>query len=384
MGDDEDSRRNWTLTASWLVQALRPDPQHPILALKGGEGTAKSFTAYLLRFLVDPNEARDDYIPPDLRTLCIYTDHQWVLALDNISSMPEWLSNALCKLVTGMGFRVRSLYSDRSLEIFKARRPITINGITDLGTNRDLLSRTLLVNLPVITKYRLESELEGEYEEKRSGILGALLDAVSAGIQKLPSLEVEGRGSRMADFDLWGRATEEALGFEEGDFLKAREGTEREAMQTALEAEPIATTIERFAASFTEAHPWEGPAEELLSALNNAESDEVKKREKSWPKSPDALGNKLSKLSSSLMIEGVYAEKTRFTSGERRGKRGWRLHYSDPAPGGGSGGDTSENASVPKGVPTENPKDKPKSRHGDTVDTGDTSQPGAGDDEGEV
>jgi hypothetical protein len=374
IGEDEDSKRNWPLLLAWLVQALRPNPQHPILALKGGEGTAKSFTAFLLRSLVDPHDSPDDYTPPDLRTLCIWADHEWIIALDNISSMPEWLSNALCKLVTGMGFKVRTLYKDRGLEIFKARRPITLNGIADIGTNKDLMSRTLLVNLPVITKYQLESEIMETFEEKRPSILGALLDAVSAGIGKLPALKVEGRGSRMPDFDLWGRACEVALGFTEGTFLEARGQAEREATQSSLEAEPIAITIERFAARFTRANPWEGEAQELLDEINEAETDDARKRDRDWPKSPGGLGKKLSKLQSSLRTEGVIVEK--IPKGAH-GKRGWQLFYEDPEGGdGGTGGTSKESAtqSATQSATEENPIDKPETETGGTSGTCGTSE----------
>jgi hypothetical protein len=388
ISEDEDSKRNWSLMLAWLLQAMRPDPQHPILALKGGEGTAKSFTAFLLRSLADPHDSPDDYQPSDLRTFCIWAEHEWVVALDNISSMPEWLSNAMCKMVTGMGFKVRTLYSDRGLQIFKARRPITINGIADIGTNRDLLSRSLLLNLPVITKYQLESEVLEKFEARRAGILGCLLDAMSAGMRKLPDLQVEGRGTRMPDFDLWGRATEEALGFEEGDFLRARGQGEREAIQSALEAEPIAVTIERFAAQYTQSR-WEGQAQELLELLNDLESDDQKKRSREWPKSASALGAKLAKLQSALRVEGVYVEKVAKGS---QGKRGLQVYYRNPeeaeedgdgdeAPGGRP--EEGATKSATKSATSENPTDNPNTEEGGRGGRGGTPKPAQKDDEAE-
>jgi hypothetical protein len=31
--------------------------------------------------------------------------HNWVVPLDNISYIPDWLSDALCRFVTGKGFQ---------------------------------------------------------------------------------------------------------------------------------------------------------------------------------------------------------------------------------------------------------------------------------------
>ena len=37
----------------------------------------------------------------------------WLLAYDNISSIPNWLSDSLCRLVYGGGFAGRALFSNQ-------------------------------------------------------------------------------------------------------------------------------------------------------------------------------------------------------------------------------------------------------------------------------
>ena len=54
------------------------------------------------------------------------------LAFDNLSSVPHWLSDALCRLATGGSFAVRQLYTDDEEVLFEATRPIT-------GSASDLL-----------------------------------------------------------------------------------------------------------------------------------------------------------------------------------------------------------------------------------------------------
>jgi hypothetical protein len=52
-----------------------------------------------------------------------------VLAFDNVSGLPGWISDTLCRLSTGDGFAVRQLYTDHDEVLFEATRPIFLNGI---------------------------------------------------------------------------------------------------------------------------------------------------------------------------------------------------------------------------------------------------------------
>ena len=53
----------------------------------------------------------------------------WVVALDNLSHLSTWLSDALCRLATGGGFSTRELYTHDEEKLFDAQRPVILNGI---------------------------------------------------------------------------------------------------------------------------------------------------------------------------------------------------------------------------------------------------------------
>src|SRR5262249_18401328 len=124
----EDDRA-WRLLVAWLLMAFSPRGPYPVLVLGGGHGAAKTWTANRLRDLVDPNEAPNRSEPREPRDLMIAARNGWVLAFDNISDLPAWLSDGLCRLATGSGFATRELYSDDDEVIFVATRPIIVNGI---------------------------------------------------------------------------------------------------------------------------------------------------------------------------------------------------------------------------------------------------------------
>jgi hypothetical protein len=55
-----------------------------------------------------------------------------LLAFDNLSGLPVWLTDALCRLATGGSFAVRQLYTDDEEMLFEAARPTLLNGIEEV------------------------------------------------------------------------------------------------------------------------------------------------------------------------------------------------------------------------------------------------------------
>ena len=102
--------RDWCLTKGWLVGAFRPTGPYPVLILQGEQGSAKTTLARVLRAVVDPSTAPVRTVPRGEHDLVIAANNSRLLALDNLSSLPPWLSDALCRLSTGGGFGTRTLY----------------------------------------------------------------------------------------------------------------------------------------------------------------------------------------------------------------------------------------------------------------------------------
>jgi hypothetical protein len=129
-----------------------------------------------------------------------------LLAFDNLSGLPFWLSDAFCRLASGGSFAVRQLYTDDEEVLFQAARPLLLNGIEDVVNRPDLADRAIFLNLPPIgqAQRRPEAELWREFEIARPRLLGALLDAVAHGLRSLTDADCRPRGlPRMADFAHW-------------------------------------------------------------------------------------------------------------------------------------------------------------------------------------
>ncbi|MFZ4580390.1 MAG: bifunctional DNA primase/polymerase [Myxococcota bacterium] len=258
------SEADWILAVAWLLAALRPAGPFPVLVLSGEQGTAKSSAARFLRGLVDPNSAPVRCVPREDRDMAIAADNIHILAFDNVSSLPAWLSDALCRLATGGGVAVRALYTGRDEEVFEAQRPIILNGIPDFVSRGDLASRAVRLCLEPIPedRRRPESDLLPEFEAVRPGILGALLDAVAVGLGRLPTMQRPARLPRLADFALWVQACEPGL-WPEGDFGHAFDGNHADAVAATLEADPVAQVA--LTLGRREDDGWTGTASEFLS-----------------------------------------------------------------------------------------------------------------------
>jgi hypothetical protein len=350
--NDTDGDQAWRLILAWLVKALRGRGPYPVLTLLGGQGTAKSTAARILRSLVDPSTVPLRSPPKNEHDLVIDSVSSWVIAFDNISELPSWLSDAVCRLATGGGYATRTLYTDRDQELFEAMRPVLLNGITDVATRPDLLSRALIVNLRPIEKSerREEKEIFAALEEARPQILGFLCDAIAEGLRATPDVKLNGM-PRMADFARWGVATERALGAEAGSFMEAYDSSQEEAVEQALEASPVAAPLWKFARLFKgPGNAWTGSATELLKELCERVEDDVT-RAKGWPKAAHALSRELKRLAPPLRDVGVYAEV--LGRSNAKGSRGWRVFYSPPERIGKKASEASE-ASVGEKNPYNN------------------------------
>lgn len=91
------------LVVAWALAALRNRGPYPVIVLSGEHGSAKSTFSAMLRALLDPNTARLRALPREDRDLFIGATNGHVLAFDNVSGLPAWISDTLCRLAIPPG-----------------------------------------------------------------------------------------------------------------------------------------------------------------------------------------------------------------------------------------------------------------------------------------
>ena len=269
------------ILAAWLVSVLLTDIPHPILALLGEQGTGKTTAARILSGLLDPSPVPVRKSPRDADSWVTAASGSWVVALDNLSTLSDWLSDTLCRAVTGDGDVKRQLYTDGGLVVFSFRRCILLTGI-DLGALRgDLADRLLTADLEVIQpEHRLEEAvIWRRWQQIHPALLGAILDLAASVASVLPSVRLASR-PRMADFARVLAAVDIVLGTAGLKRYTDRAGTLAE---DSLTGDPFVMAM---AEQLPKETAFEGTSADLLGAISPPDE---KRLPKDWPASARAV-----------------------------------------------------------------------------------------------
>jgi hypothetical protein len=315
------SAQDFTLIIAWLLAALRDRGPFPVLVVTGQHGSAKSTLLEILRRLIDPNVANLRAPPKDPDDLYITATLSHIVPYDNLSAMPDWLSDALARIATGTAYAKRKLYTDVDEVLLSAEKPIALNGITEIVGAADLGDRSLfIVAQPIDPKERRpESEIWDRFDREHPAILGALLDAVVRGLRNLPTVtDVE--WPRMADFAMWATACEGAYA-KPGTFKTAYAGNRADAISAMIEGDIVASAVLRLAL------PWSGQLATLLEKLTAVVGD-VQAHARSRPKSPRGVGAALRRAAPLLTEQGV----TVAAPPPKDKTRTWKISQQQPGP----------------------------------------------------
>jgi len=294
------------MVTAWLLACLRPSGPYPVLVLYGEQGSAKSTAARALRSFADPHTRPLRACPRTDRDLAAAVQNNWLVGLDNVSSVRDWLSDSLCQVATGAGFSGRELYTDFEEVGVGGARPVVLNGITPQMISRpDLLDRCLMVGLPVIGGGRLtEVEVNRRLEAARPGVLAGLLGGVSAGLRNRGRIELPPL-PRMADFAAWAEECGEGLGWPRGGFCSDYRALLGEQNLEVLGGwsvyDPLCRLLE--AADGEIRTKVAG----LLTQLQGAATD-LERAGADWPRTPRGLGEALRRHAVPLREAGIRVE----------------------------------------------------------------------------
>jgi Toprim domain len=342
------AHEDFVIIVGFLLDALGGRGPHPVLIFTGEPGATKTTHAKMARLLIDPNTSLVRSPPKELRDVYISAVKGAVLAYNNLSSLPEWLSDALCVVTEGSSDSRRELYSDDEESIIFARAPAMLTAVTNIIAKGDLSQRALYAGLAPVpdSERKDEPELWAQFESARAEILGASLTGLSEGLGRLPITRV--MLPRMATFAKFVTACETAF-WPEGTFLAAYGVNAENAVDDVLEADVGVSTFRDF---MTELGAFEGTMTELHAALTERvrkpERDAAEKHRKAiadrdadlqvltaaklreaqqgvrdvmssgWPKSPQVLSGRLKKVGPQLRKIGIAIT---WPTGRRQGRK---------------------------------------------------------------
>lgn len=294
------------LLVGWCLSTLFDIPR-PILFLTGEQGTGKSTAAKTIVQLFDPSPAPLRAAPRDVDSWVVAAAGSQLVALDNLSHVPEWLSDALCRAATGEGLVKRALYTDDGLSVITFRRSIILTTIDAGALRGDLGERLVPVELERITadRRRTDAELDLAFKEAAPRLFGALLELAADVLEVLPTVDVTDL-PRMADFGRLLAALDVVKGWRSLDAYRA---AVEQVAADVVAGDPLAAGVVEFMA---EKSKWTGTATELLQRLATYRPDGA-----GWPRTAKTLSGALARLAPALRGQGIQVSRSKGTGGSR-------------------------------------------------------------------
>lgn len=284
-----------------VISAFLPRISHPAFNFTGAQGSGKSSASRIVKQTVDPSAASLLTMPakPEDLDLLLFRHH--VVPLDNLSGLPDSVSDRLCNVISGAVLEKRSLFTDSDTTLLPCSPVVVFNGITQLVRRPDLADRTITITLERIdpANRREEREMWEEFDRELPGILGGIFDTISRAMAIFPTVKLRNL-PRMADFCRWGYSVAEALGGRGAEFLRAY--ADNSAMQTA-DLHETDTLLAAIMQRMDAAGELDGNFREVLSILH--EIAQPAKNDRSFPSSARSFRGHLERLRVPLLDMGI-------------------------------------------------------------------------------
>ena len=278
------NEQDFVLLVAWLLAALHPKIAKPVMAIRGGAGSAKSSLVEILRGLIDPHDPPFTALPQTELKLRVASAESYLQAYDNISGLTASMSDALCRFVTD-----------------GSNQPVIINGISDIiheaGLGRPQLDDRLCSNPrrgSAHSPRRHERVRESTAPDFRKFFLMRSPTVFETEIRPRPT-----GLPRMADFAQTVTACE-TIFRPSGTFRTAYDLNRAEVVEALIEADPVASAVRSLMVS---RQFWEGQASDLDKRLRAITGN--LEGAKNWPADPRALANMLRQLAPSLLKIGI-------------------------------------------------------------------------------
>ena len=309
---DEDNK---LLLKCYIISLFIPSIAKPILMLHGEQGSGKTTLQELIKMLVDPSIVKTLTFPRDINELVQQLSHNYIAYYENVSTIKEWISDALCRAVTGSGFSKRQLYTDDDDIIYFFLRCIGFNGINLVASKADLLDRGIIIQLERISKKKDRKIIDiwNEFEIILPSLLAYIFDVLVKVLQikQKGGITIPDGLNRMADFEEYAEIISRCMGYREGEFLRVYQNNISVKIDEAIAASPLSMAVVELMNNCKE-EKWEGTATELSQKLNEITENELKiniQRIKSYPKSPNYLSRRLNEIKTNLREKGIEIER---------------------------------------------------------------------------
>jgi hypothetical protein len=278
-----------------------PDIAHPVLAVCGDRGAAKSSLCVIINRLVDPTITEKVIKPSTDRDLIQTLRQKYLTVFDNVSKIVQRESDLLCQVCTGGGMSYRQLRTNDGENIAQIRHAVILNSLSLPIINADLMDRTIILQLQRISQdnRKTEQELWDAFEEAQPSILGGIFDTLVTAMNIYPTVNLD-QTPRLADFAKWGYAIAEALGQSGDQFIDDYSKNVNNQNERVIEKNVLCQAILRLMA---DKPSFDRPVAEALLMLKTIAGEDSK--DSTFPKLPHNLRGHLEQLRTTLLEQGI-------------------------------------------------------------------------------
>ena len=302
----------------WLVGAFSPSGGYPVLIVTGEAGSGKSTGCEFLMRVIDPKVGTRNMLTRNERDLYSLLDNNFCISFENVSVVTGNISDMLSVASTGGVATTRVLFTTAQVFTIVMKSPIIMNGVTGFIGKPDLQDRCFYMRfnrLENTDKNKAEHVLRARFDELWPGMLGALLDRVSAAYRNIESTrQMKLPWIRLTDFAQWYTASEPEA--ERGNFVRKMQRRKSEQKLQLLDNDILGSAIQRLLGregSFT------GTAGEILRKLKESEEfgrDNPVPSE--FPKNGSQLAKQIDQLRGALREAGITIDRN-----DKRTNRGY-------------------------------------------------------------
>lgn len=295
------AEENRLLILVYLIGLFISDIAHPVLAVCGDRGAAKSSLCVVINKLVDPTITEKVIKPNTERDLAQTLRQKYLTVFDNVSKIIQRESDLFCQVCTGGGMSYRQMRSDEGENIDNIRHSVIINSISLPIINADLMDRTIILQLQRVSQdnRKTEQELWDAFEEARPRILGGIFDTLVKSMQTYPTVILK-KTPRLADFAKWGYAIAEALGQSGDQFIEDYSKNVTNQNESVIEKNVLCQAVLTLMIN-KPSIDW--PVAQAHSALKVIAGEDAK--DSTFPKLPHNLRGHLDQLRSTLLEQGI-------------------------------------------------------------------------------
>lgn len=289
----------WALYTACRVASLLPGLTHPVELMTGLAGSAKTTVTRMTYGWIDPAPAMAS-MPENPRDWVSSASNRYVVPVDNVSGIPVWWSDLLCKAVSGDGHTGRSLYTNNEIFVASFRSVIILNGIT-LGQLRgDLADRVAWHQLTAPAARWSDTQVTAMWERAHPEALAWLLDWTCYVMRQIISSPPPAVSDRLVDFSQVLRIIDAAWGT--NGYQRWQDGR-TEVLADIAEGDTVAMAVQAAVR-----RPVQMTPTELLAFLQIAGSLQD---ERGQPWTPRRLSDRLTRCQGSLEALGYHIERRR-------------------------------------------------------------------------